>query len=78
MSELPFLAGEQGRGSFLVLLFLVSAAVVTGWGIWEGTLPHSEEAIYAETARESAVEGGVWSLRFDGLPVSDMPPIPIW
>ncbi|HUV37015.1 MAG TPA: glycosyltransferase family 39 protein [Patescibacteria group bacterium] len=78
MSELPFLAGEQGRGSFLVLLFFVSAAAVTGWGIWEGTLPHSEEAVYAEMARETASGGPAWTLHFDGEPVHDVPPLPIW
>lgn len=78
LAELPFLAGEQGRGSILVLLFLVSAAAVTGWGIWEGTLPHSEEAIYAEMAREIAVTGEVWTLYFDGQAVRDVPPLSIW
>lgn len=78
MSELPFLAGEQGKGSFLVLLFFVSAAAVTGWGIWEGALPHSEEAIYAEMAREIAETGSIRTVRFDGERTFGTPPLPLW
>ncbi len=78
MSELPFLAGEQGRGSFLVLLFFVSAAAVTGWGIWEGALPYSEEAIYAEMARETAEAGSIRTVRFDGEQAFGAPPLPLW
>jgi 4-amino-4-deoxy-L-arabinose transferase-like glycosyltransferase len=78
LSELPFLAGEQGRGSFLVLLFFVSAAVVMVWGIWESTLPHSEEAVRAEMAREIAETGEGWTVRLDGDPVYDTPPLPLW
>lgn len=78
MSELPFLVGEQGKGAFLVLLFFVSAAVVTGWGIWEGALPHSEEAVYAEMARETAETGSILTVRFDGEQVFGAPPLPLW
>lgn len=78
VSELPFLAGEQGRGSFLVLLFFVSAAAVSGWGIWEGALPHSEEAVYAEMARETAETGSIRTVRFDGERVFGAPPLPLW
>lgn len=78
MAELPFLAGEQGKGPLLVLLFFVSAAVITGWGTWEGTLPFSEEAVLAETAREILVTGDGWTMHFDGGPVYDTPPLAMW
>ena len=78
MRDLPFLAGEHGRGPFLVILFFVSATVVTMWGIWEGTLPRSEEAVLVETAREILVTGNGWTMHFDGEPVHDIPPISMW
>jgi 4-amino-4-deoxy-L-arabinose transferase-like glycosyltransferase len=78
MKELPFLTGDQGRGPFLVILFFVSATVVAIWGTWEGTLPASEEAVLAETAREILVTGDGWTMRFDGAPVHDLSPLPFW
>jgi len=78
VKELPFMAGARGRGPFLVVLFFVSAAVVTIWGTWEGTLPASEEAVIAETAREILVTGDGWTMHFDGEPVRDVSPLPLW
>lgn len=78
LAELPFLAGEQGRGPLLVLLFFVSATVITVWGTWEGTLPYSEEAVLAETAREILVTGDGWTMHFDSEPVYDTPPLGMW
>ncbi|MBN1164832.1 MAG: hypothetical protein JXB45_09660, partial [Candidatus Krumholzibacteriota bacterium] len=60
MAELPFLAGEHGRGPFLVVLFFLSVMVITLWGAWEGSLPQTEEIITAEIARETAAGGEVW------------------
>ncbi|MBN1884288.1 MAG: glycosyltransferase family 39 protein [Candidatus Krumholzibacteriota bacterium] len=77
MKELPFLAGEDSRGSFLLFLFFLSALVVTGWGIWEGTLPATGEAVFAEQAREAA-GGNLWPARFDGEAVPGTPPLPLW
>ncbi|MCK4236406.1 MAG: glycosyltransferase family 39 protein, partial [Candidatus Krumholzibacteria bacterium] len=78
MSELPFLTGEQGRGPLLVTLFFISAALVTVWGIWGGTLPASDEAVLAESAREILVEDEVWMMHFDGKPIYDTPPLALW
>jgi 4-amino-4-deoxy-L-arabinose transferase-like glycosyltransferase len=78
MAELPFLAGEQGKGPLLVLLFFISAAVIMIWGTWEGVLPFSEEAVLAETAREILVTGDGWTMHFDGAPVYDAPPLAMW
>jgi 4-amino-4-deoxy-L-arabinose transferase-like glycosyltransferase len=78
VKELPFLTGDQGRGPFLVVLFFVSATVVAIWGTWEGTLPASEEAVLAETAREILVTGDGWTMHFDGAPVHDLSPLPLW
>jgi len=78
LAELPFLAGEQGKGPLLVLLFFISAAVIMIWGTWEGTLPFSEEAVLAETAREILVTGDGWTMHFDGGPVYDTPPMAAW
>lgn len=78
MKELPFMTGASGRGPFLVVLFFLSAAVVTIWGTWEGTLPASEEAVLAETAREILETGEGWTMHFDGEPVHDVSPLPLW
>ena len=78
MRELPFMTGARGRGPFLVLLFFVAATVVTIWGTWEGTLPASEEAVLAETAREILLTGDGWTMHFDGEPVRDVSPLPLW
>jgi len=78
VAELPFFAGEDGRGQFLALLFFISAAVITFWGIWEGTLPASDEAVLAETAREILTSRDAATMRFDGAPVSDTPPLAPW
>ena len=72
------MTGARGRGPFLVLLFFVSATVVTIWGTWEGTLPASEEAVIAETAREILVTGEGWTMHFDGEPVHHVSPLPLW
>lgn len=66
MTELPFLAGEQGKGPLLVLLFFLAAAFVFAWGSWEGTVPATEEAVVAEAAREIASSGDVWPIRING------------
>lgn len=78
MKELPFLTGAQGKGPLLVLLFFVSATVVTVWGTWEGTLPASEESVLAEMAREILVTGDGWTMHFDFEPVDDVSPLPLW
>ena len=62
----------------LVLLFFVSATVVTVWGTWEGTLPASEESVLAEMAREILVTGDGWTMHFDFEPVNDISPLPLW
>lgn len=72
------MTGAQGRGPFLVMLFFVSATVVTIWGTWEGTLPASEEAVLAETAREILVTGEGWTMHFNGDPVHEVSPFPLW
>ena len=72
------MAGEQGRGPLLVLLFFISATVITVWGTWEGVLPPTEEAVRAETAREILVTGDWWTMHFDGAAVYDLPPLPMW
>jgi 4-amino-4-deoxy-L-arabinose transferase-like glycosyltransferase len=76
LAELPFLTGEHGRGPFLVFLFFISVGIVIVSGIWEGTLPRSEEAVFAETAREVVVTGDCLTMHFDGEPVYDTPPLP--
>ncbi len=72
------MTGARGRGPFLVILFFISATVVTVWGTWEGTLPASEEAVLAETAREILETGDGWTMRFYGEPVRDVSPLPLW
>ena len=78
MKELPFLTGAQGKGPLLVLLFFISATVVTVWGTWEGTLPATEESVLAEMAREILVTGDGWTMHFDFEPVNDVSPLPLW
>ncbi|RJR30479.1 MAG: hypothetical protein C4574_02350 [Candidatus Latescibacterota bacterium] len=78
MTELPFFAGEEGRGHVLVLLFFVSVFVITVWGTWDGALPAGSEASLAETAREIAAGGGPLPMRFDGAPAHDTPPLAPW
>jgi 4-amino-4-deoxy-L-arabinose transferase-like glycosyltransferase len=76
--DLPFLAGAHGKGPLLVVLFFISATVVTVWGTWEGTLPASEESVRAEIAREILVTGDGWNMHFDSEPVDDVSPLPLW
>lgn len=78
MAELPFLAGEQGRGPFLVLLFFIAVSVVTVWEAWEGTLPATEEAVVAEIAREVQAGGKIWPLTLGGGEVRDLSPVAPW
>ena len=78
VKDLPFMTGARGRGPFLVILFFVSATVVTVWGAWEGTLPATEEAVLAETAREILETGDGWTMHFYGEPVHDVSPLPLW
>jgi len=78
LAELPFFAGDAGGGHILALLFFLSAFVIMGWGIWEGTLPASNEAVLAESAREILTTGDALTMRFDGTPVHDVPPLAPW
>ncbi len=75
MRELPFLAGEHGRGPFLVVLFFLAVIVITVWGAWEGTLPADEESELAEIGREIALTGDVWTMHIAARPVYDTPPV---
>jgi 4-amino-4-deoxy-L-arabinose transferase-like glycosyltransferase len=78
VTELPFFTGEQGRGRILALLFFLSISVVAVWGTWQGTLPASNEALYAETAREIVTTGNAVTMHLDGAPVHDTPPLGPW
>ncbi|MFA4948581.1 MAG: glycosyltransferase family 39 protein [Candidatus Krumholzibacteriia bacterium] len=78
MAELPFFAGEEGRGHILALLFFLSAFLIAVWGSWQGTLPASDEAVLAQTANEIHTAGDALTLRFDGAPVHDTPPLGPW
>ncbi len=78
MAELPFFAGEEGRGHILVLLFFFSALVITVWGTWDGALPPGDEAALAETAREIVVTGRPLPMQFNGAPAYDTPPLAPW
>jgi len=76
LAELPFLAGERGRAPLLVTLFFISALVITAWGIWEGTIPADDQAVTAETAREVLETGDLLTMRFEGSPQLETPPLP--
>jgi 4-amino-4-deoxy-L-arabinose transferase-like glycosyltransferase len=78
VAELPFFAGEEGRGHVLALLFFLSAFLIAVWGIWQSPLPASDEAVLAQTANEIRSVGGALALRFDGAPVHDTPPLGPW
>ena len=78
MAELPFFAGEEGRGHILALLFFLSAFLIAVWGSWQGSLPASDEAVLAQTANEIRTAGDALTLRFDGAPVHDTPPLGPW
>jgi len=78
LAELPFFAGEEGRGHLLVLLFFISVSVITIWGTWQGVLPASDEAVLAQTAREIVTTGSARTMHFDGMPVHDTPPLAPW
>jgi 4-amino-4-deoxy-L-arabinose transferase-like glycosyltransferase len=78
LAELPFFAGEEGRGRLIVLLFFISASVVLVWGTWQGVLPASDEAVLAETAQEILTTGNALTLHFDGRAVHDTPPFAPW
>jgi 4-amino-4-deoxy-L-arabinose transferase-like glycosyltransferase len=78
VAELPFFAGEEGRGHILALLFFLAVFLIAVWGSWQGSLPASEEAVLAQTANEIRTAGGALTLRFDGAPVHDTPPLGPW
>jgi 4-amino-4-deoxy-L-arabinose transferase-like glycosyltransferase len=78
VAELPFLAGEEGRGHWLALLFFLAVFLVAVWGIWQGSFPTSDEAVLAQIANEVPPIGRALPLRFDGVPVHDTPPIAPW
>jgi 4-amino-4-deoxy-L-arabinose transferase-like glycosyltransferase len=78
VAELPFFAGEEGRGHILALLFFLSAFLIAVWGSWQGVLPASDEAVLAQIANEVPNIGRALPLRFDGVPVHDTPPIGPW
>lgn len=78
MAELPFLVGEEGRGHVLALLFFLAVLLIAVWGIWQGSLPASDEAVLAQIANEIPHAGRALPLRFDGVPVHDTPPIAPW
>jgi 4-amino-4-deoxy-L-arabinose transferase-like glycosyltransferase len=78
MAELPFLAGEEGRGHVLALLFFLSVFLTAVWGIWQGSLPASDEAVLAQIANEVPHVGRALPLLFDGAPVHDTPPFAPW
>lgn len=48
------------------------------WGTWRAALPASDEAVLAETAREVLVTGDLATMRFDGEPAHDTPPLVPW
>ncbi len=77
MGELPFLAGEQGRGPLLLLLFFVSVTILAIWGTWEGTLPASREAILALEAKQIWGSGDVVDRGPAGM-VFENPPLTLW
>jgi 4-amino-4-deoxy-L-arabinose transferase-like glycosyltransferase len=78
MAELPFLAGEEGRGHVLALLFFLAVFLIAMWGSWQGSLPASDEAVIAEIANEVPPIGRALPLHFDGAPVHDTPPMAPW
>ncbi|MCX5752342.1 MAG: hypothetical protein NTW97_01715 [Candidatus Krumholzibacteria bacterium] len=78
MAELPFLAGEEGRGHILALLFFLSAFLIAVWGSWQGSLPASDEAVLAQTANEIHSAGDALAPSFDGAPVPDTAPFGPW
>ena len=78
MAELPFLIEEEGRGYILALLFFLAVFLIAVWGIWQGTLPASDEAVLAQIANEVPNIGRALPLRFDGAPVHDTPPVAPW
>ncbi len=78
MAELPFLAGEEGRGHVLALLFFLSVFLTAVWGSWQGSLPASDEAVLAQIANEVPHIGRALPLLFDGAPVHDTPPFAPW
>ena len=76
VAELPFLAGEEGRGHILAILFFLAVFLIAVWGSWQGSLPASEEAVLAQIANEVPhTIGRALPLRFDGVPVHDTPPV---
>ncbi len=75
MAELPFLAGEEGRGHMLALLFFFAVFLIAVWGSWQGAIPASDEAVLAQIANEVPHIGRALPLRFDGVPVHDTPPV---
>jgi 4-amino-4-deoxy-L-arabinose transferase-like glycosyltransferase len=75
VAELPFLAGDEGRGHILALLFFLAVFFIAVWGSWQGSLPASDGAVIAQTANEIRSIGRALPLRFDGAPVHDTPPV---
>jgi 4-amino-4-deoxy-L-arabinose transferase-like glycosyltransferase len=51
-----------------VLLFLAAAAVVLSWNLGQGSLMPSDDAIYAQAAREALADGRLLDVTWQGRP----------
>ncbi len=60
------------------LLFLAFATVVLSWHLGEGSLPGSDDAIYAQAAREALQDGRWLDVTWQGRPLFEKGPVLFW
>ncbi len=61
-----------------VLLFLAAAAVVLSWNLGQGSLMPSDDAIYAQAAREALADGRLLDVTWQGRPLFEKGPVLFW
>jgi hypothetical protein len=60
------------------ILFFCLCAFLLGYNLWGGSLPNSDDAIYASMARDALARGDLADFQFQGYEVFEKPPLLFW
>jgi len=63
------------RGPWLAV---VALGLALGWNLWAGSLVDSDDALYAQMAREAVASGDWLTFTYHGTPVFEKPPLALW
>ncbi len=61
-----------------VMLFLAAAAIALSWNLGQGSLMPSDDAIYAQAAREAMADGRLLDVTWQGRPLFEKGPVLFW